>query len=138
MKNVRLVWFAACAFSLLAGVLSGCATSPTSRFYQLSAVSGRTAEKQDSSRGNLIVVIGPIRIPDYLDRPQIVTRSGKNELHLSEFNRWAGPLDSDIVRVIVEDVSAQLPPDSFFVIRWTSLLESRLPVSYRVEILVER
>jgi uncharacterized lipoprotein YmbA len=139
MKNVRLVWFAACAFSILAGVLSGCATSTPSKFYQLSAVSGRTAEKQDSShQGSLIVVIGPIRIPDYLDRPQIVTRSGKNELHLSEFNRWAGSLDSDIVRVLVEDVSAQLPQDSFFVIRWTPLVQSHLPATYRVEMLVER
>jgi uncharacterized protein len=50
---------------------------------------------------------------NYLDRPQIVTRAGKNELKLSEFDRWAGSLDSDVAPAIVDDVSSLLPADLF-------------------------
>ena len=85
-----------------------------------------------------IIAIGPVRIPDYLDRPQIVTRSGKNELKLSEFDRWAGSLESDVTRVLVEDISSLLPADRFSVVLWTPYLESQVPASYRVEVLVDR
>lgn len=97
----------------------------------------QTPETQgDSRHGGLIVAVGPLRIPDYLDRPQIVTRSGRNELTLSEFDRWGGSIENNIVRVLKEDLSAQLPPDRFFVIRWTPLIENQLPAAYRIQVLV--
>jgi uncharacterized lipoprotein YmbA len=67
-----------------------------------------------------------------------VTRVGKNELKLSEFDRWAGSLESDVTRVLVEDISSLLPADRFFVVRWTPYPESQMPASYRVEVLVDR
>ena len=76
--------------------------------------------------------------PDYLDRPQIVSRAGNNELRLSEFNRWAGSLESDVTRVLVEDISSLLPADRFSVLRWTPYLDSQVFALYRVEVLVER
>jgi len=91
-----------------------------------------------SSHHSLVIAIGPVRIPDYLDRPQIVTRSGKNELKLSEFDRWAGSLESDVNRVLVEDISSLLPADRFSVVYWTPYLESQVPASYRVEVFVDR
>jgi hypothetical protein len=91
-----------------------------------------------SSEQSPIIAVGPVRIPDYLDRPQIVTRSGKNELNLSEFNRWAGSLGDDVNRVLVEDISSLLPADRFFVVRWTPYLASQVPVSYNVELHVDR
>jgi uncharacterized lipoprotein YmbA len=91
-----------------------------------------------SNQGGEVVSVGPLRIPDYLDRPQIVSRSGNNAVILSEFDRWAGSVENDIVRVLVEDMSAKLPPDRFFVIRWTPLLDSQLSSSYRIELIVNR
>ncbi len=129
--------FTVCTLGLLVMILCGCASSPPSKFYQLSAISGPASGTHSQNQDGMVVVIGPLRIPDYLDRPQIVTRSGKNELHVSDFDRWAGSLDSDIVRVLVENVSAQLPPDRYFVIRWTPILESRLPSAYKVELIIE-
>jgi len=89
-----------------------------------------------SPEQNLIIAIGPVRIPDYLDRPQIVTRAGKNELKLSEFDRWAGSLENDVTRVLVEDISSLLPTDRFSVVRWIPYLESQVAASYRVEVIV--
>jgi uncharacterized lipoprotein YmbA len=120
-------------------ILAGCASSPSSKFYQLNSLQNRTSITRDASlEQNLIIAIGPVRIPDYLDRPQIVTRAGKNELRLSEFDRWAGSLESDVTCVLVEDISGLLPADRFSIVRWTPYLESQVPASYRVAVLVDR
>jgi uncharacterized lipoprotein YmbA len=139
MRNYFLHRLAVCALGLFVVILSGCASSPPSRFYQLSALSGQAAEARDTAhQGSEVVSVGPVRIPDYLDRPQIVTQSGKNELMLAEFDRWAGSIENDIIRVLAEDISAQLPANRFFVVRWTPLLQSQLSSSYRVEMVVSR
>ena len=119
-------------------MLAGCAGSPPSTFYQLSSLGGQTqVTREGAPDQSLIIAIGPVRMPDYLDRSQIVTRSGKNELKLAEFNRWAGSLEEDVTRVLVQDISSLLPADRFFVVRWLPYLESELPVSYRVQLRVE-
>lgn len=119
--------------------LTGCASSPPSKFYQLNAVQGKASVTRDSSPcRSLVIAIGPVRIPDYLDRPQIVTRSGNNELKLSEFDRWAGSLERDVSRVLEEDISGLLPADCLSVVRWTPLPWNQVPASYSVEVLVDR
>src|SRR5664279_3044471 len=106
MRTIHLdrdVLFTLAIFMVL---LTGCASSPSSKFYQLNPGQNKTSVTGDVSLDqSQVIAIGPVRIPDYLDRPQIVTRSGKNELKLSEFDRWAGSLESDVNRVLVEDIS---------------------------------
>ena len=125
--------------ALVVVLLAGCASSPPSKFYQLSPLQNRTVVTWDASLEKPeMIAIGPVHIPDYLDRPQIVTRAGKNELRLSEFDRWSGSLDSDVTRVLVEDISGLLPSDHFSVVPWIPYLESQVPASYRVEVIVDR
>ena len=54
----------------------------------------------------------PVEIPDYLDRPEIVTRNTPNGLSFSEYDRWGGDLRNDIARVLGETLSAQLPDNA--------------------------
>ena len=61
------------------------------------------------------VSIAPVEIPDYLERPQIVTRDGRNELRLAEFDRWAGSLSDNISAVMAENLSMLLGSDLVFV-----------------------
>ena len=139
MRTIRLDQRALFTLALFVVILAGCASSPSSKFYQLTSTQNRTFVTRDASPDqDLIVAIGPVRIPDYLDRPQIATRLGRNELKFSEFERWAGSLEDDINRVLVEDISSLLPADFFPVVRWTPFLESQMPASYRVEVLVDR
>ncbi len=140
MRTIRAAQHAALfTLTLFMVILAGCASSYSSRFYQLNAPQSTASVASDVSPCHgMVVAIGPVRIPDYLDRPQIVTRSGKNELKLSEFDRWAGSLESDIGRVLVEDISSILPPDCASVLYWTSYSESQVPASYRVEVNVDR
>ena len=85
-----------------ATLLSGC-SSPPSKFYVLSSLNQLQAAipKRPLARC-LYLGVGPIKIPRYLQTPQVVVRLTNNQVHLSEFHRWAEPL-----RVNVESVLAQ-------------------------------
>ena len=74
---------------VLAVCLSACAgKSASSNFYVLSPL---PQSKLSGSESKTIGVF-PVAMPDYLDRPQIVTRVSENEIKLDEFSRWAEPL----------------------------------------------
>lgn len=63
-----------------------------------------------TARDGLIGVL-PVRVPDYLDRPQIVTRTGANTLDLNEFHRWAEPLRMNITAILIQNLSHLLQTD---------------------------
>lgn len=97
--------------------LSGCGSSPPTKFYVLSNVS--TAKPMPQSLGRDIAVgVGPVVLPDYLDRPQIVTRSGQNELNLAEFDRWAEPLKDNVSQVLAENLAVLLPSNKVHGFPW--------------------
>jgi uncharacterized lipoprotein YmbA len=54
------------------------------------------------------VAVGPVSVPEIVDRPQIVVRTGPNEVFIDEFNRWGSPLGDGISRVVAENLSALL------------------------------
>ena len=54
------------------------------------------------------LLIGPVTLPRYLDRPQIVTRPTPNQLALAEYDRWGGRLDDNVTRVLAQNLAAQL------------------------------
>ncbi len=85
--------------AIFAGLAAGCTSTPPSRFYTLSATSA--AAKTSSE---LSVAVGPVSIPDVVDRPQIVVTLGSNQVRLEEFDRWALPLQSPIPRVVAENL----------------------------------
>jgi hypothetical protein len=51
------------------------------------------------------VGVGPVKIPEYLDRQEIMTRTGPSRVDLAEFDRWAEPLESNVTRVLAENLS---------------------------------
>jgi uncharacterized lipoprotein YmbA len=98
----------------------GCATSQPSRFYLLSPlpeVKSAPAETAGTPPG-VVLGVGPIRLPQYLDRPEIVTRQSDNTLKLGEFDRWAEPLTDNFSRVMAENLSALLDTDRVALYPW--------------------
>lgn len=93
------------AFSAVAALmlLAACGSSPQHNFYLLSAESRGGATGQSPSLG-----IGPIEIPEYLNRSSLVFSRGSNQLHIASFERWAEPLDDGIQRVLGLNLAAQL------------------------------
>ena len=84
-------------------VFVGCASTPAARFYTLSAAAAPPMASSDLS-----VAVGPVSVPGVVDRPQIVVRTGPNEVRLDEFNRWASPLPDNIARAVAENLVAML------------------------------
>jgi hypothetical protein len=64
------------------------------------------------------VGVGPVTLPGYLDRPQIVTRISDDELALSEADRWAEPLAANLVRTLEENLAGLLPGSSYVGYPW--------------------
>ena len=101
-------------------MLAGCRSSaPPVEFYTLNPLTG-LEEKTNTPEPDqkLSIGVGPVEIPQILDRPQIVTRSGPNKLKIDEFHRWAGRLDEDFARVLAENISLLLGTDLVAVYPW--------------------
>ena len=126
MRRVVLAWGAAVL------LLSGC-SSPEPRFYVLSGVPAPT--RQIPGRGQDIAVgVGPVEFPDYLDRPQIVTRTGQNELQIADFDRWAEPLKHNATQVLAENLAVLLPSKKVVTYPW----RRATPVDYQLIVKVIR
>lgn len=89
---------------LLGTLLVACAATPTAQFYALENVEVAVP----GSYFDRVLSIGPIDMPEYLDRPQMVTRAAGNRLVVDEFNRWGGPLAEEIGRVLTVHLAAAL------------------------------
>ncbi len=109
-SHARTLLFAA------ALLFAGCAVTPSARFYTLTPLEPRDAKavsRETAAPPSL--TIAPVEIPDYLDRPQMVTRDGRNEVNLAEFDRWAGSLRENMADVLAENLSLLLGSDRVFV-----------------------
>jgi len=116
-------------------VCSGCKSSPQAKFYILTAPDTQTSEKKASADDRCLSLgIGPINIADYLDRPQIVTRTAPNEISLAKFDRWSESLKDNITRVLSKNLSLLLCTKTIAVFPW----REATPIDYRIEMQVLR
>ena len=112
--------------------MTGCGTTPPPNFYQLTENAG--TQLSGLERG-IAVGVGPVNVPSYLDRPQIVIRGLDHQLVLSEFNRWVEPLTDSISRVIVVNLSNSLESTRVYKIPRRN---KAIPLEFRIEIDIAR
>jgi uncharacterized lipoprotein YmbA len=105
-----------------AGCLGG-GNAPT-RLYVLAPVETPALP----ASGALSVGVGPVSVPGYLDRPQIVTRPAADKIDLGEFDQWGEPLRDGISRVLAGDLARQMPSSRISVFPWRSLESVRYQV----------
>ncbi len=82
----------------------GCASSPSVRYYALSSLPA----KDFTPAGDLLVGLGPLTLPEYLHRPQIVKRGRGNELLVDDFHRWGEDLEDSVPRIVAANLSVLL------------------------------
>ncbi len=111
---------------LLAASISACSLtgSPSAppRYYILGTGAGHLGSSEGQKAGaerserdgcrsempaSQLLLVGPVEIPAYLDRPNLVKRQG-NRLVVSESDRWAEPLDRAIERVLAHRIGQKL------------------------------
>lgn len=123
------------AYTILIGgllALTGCAGSEPVHYYVLSASS--EAPTNSMVARNIAVGVGPVEMPEYLDRPQIVTRTSQNELSMAEFDRWAESLEDNTIRVLAENLTVLLPSQRVSVYPW----KRTTPIDYQLMVQVTR
>lgn len=120
---------------IIALLLAACGSSLPARFYTLSSLPIQmSTEKTVLSEKNRVIAIGPIEIPEYLDRVEIVTRADNNRLIMSEFDLWGGSIKTDISRVLVENIGQLLDGDGLAVIAWKTTMRE----SYRIPVIINQ
>ena len=82
--------------------------SKPSRYYVLPSLEDGPEVAAASLENDLSVGVLDIRLPAYLDRPQLVGRAGDSELIVTEFSRWGGSLKQGIQRVLAQNLTVLL------------------------------
>lgn len=102
---------------MLACVLLGaCSSAPKENFYTLNpsvgaapaSVAAAAASIPDAGTG-IGIAVGPVRVPEIVDRPQLVVRRGPTQVDLLEQHRWAQPLRAEIAQAIASGLRSHLP-----------------------------
>ncbi|MBF0194446.1 MAG: membrane integrity-associated transporter subunit PqiC [Magnetococcales bacterium] len=134
-------WHTATGLVVIFLVLSGCArmlgtTSPPTRYFVISpltldsklnslALAKETKESLDKKEIKVVeptkqteigIALEPLQIPSYLDRAEIVVRTGDNELDIAEFNKWGENIQSNLSRTLIENLSLLFESDKIYLI----------------------
>jgi uncharacterized lipoprotein YmbA len=124
---------------LLCLIPAGCASlgpkPDPSRFFSLTSLPRAGQRAQDAAGTNALVLgIGPVKLPGYLDREEIVTRVSQNRFAVAENDRWAEPLTENFSRVLSQNLSILLKTDRIVAFPWE---RTQQPI-YQVQVEVLR
>ena len=108
MKLLKLL----AVFSLLS-LLAACGSTPRSDYYMLSAETQGTPGREGPSIG-----VGPVTVPDYLKRKEMVLNRSPNKLELADYHRWAETLDAGVLRVTAINLAALLETQQVQTFPW--------------------
>lgn len=115
-RETQRVATAAIALTSLCLWLPGCGQSlPPPRLYVLSAAAAPappgnpSARPASASARPISIGVGAANLPEYLDRPEIVVRSGPNELQLNDSDRWAERLSVNVSRAVAGNLALLMP-----------------------------
>src|SRR5690606_32997509 len=85
-------------------LLGGCAGDPAHEFYQLPPAAAAQVQPAQGTA----VLLGRLRLADYLQRASIVQRHSEHRLHLSADPRWAGSVQGDNGRPLLSTLGNRL------------------------------
>jgi uncharacterized lipoprotein YmbA len=108
----------AAIFLLTLLFLCGCASKSPNYYVLHSLQSEAPGVKTARTESDLTIGVDPIKIPEYLDRPQMATRSTPDSLQFAEFDKWAEPLEKNLTRVLAENLAILLSTDRVGVFPW--------------------
>ena len=90
-----VLWAAACSFLK--------PKSDPTQYFVLSSDEGQPPHPSAQ-----VVGIDRIELPEYLTRPELVTRTEANQLKISDYERWGEPLKDGFSRTLRTDLERQL------------------------------
>ncbi len=112
-KRARLLRFLA---ALSAGLLLASCGGSKQQYFRL------TAEQSASTGGDrsISLGVGPIALPGYIDRSELVFQSGPNEFQVPPNVSWTDSLQANIASVLARDLQDQLGAREVLTYPWPS------------------
>lgn len=83
----------------------------STRFFVLASaeeLAAETSRVEEAGSEPLVIGLGPIELPEYVLRSELVRRSRATEIEPARDERWAEPLASAVPRVLARNLSADL------------------------------
>jgi uncharacterized lipoprotein YmbA len=108
--------------------------SPSPCFYALTPIQDQVISRRSIPVKNPVVGIGPVKLADYLDQSQIVTRTSDNQLVKAEFNRWVGPFKNNFINVLADNIGFLVPTEQIQFYPW----RTSVPIDFQVSVDVVR
>jgi uncharacterized lipoprotein YmbA len=87
-----------------------------------------------ASKKGIVIGLGEVEVPEYLNKPEMVTRLSAGRITLHDKERWAGSLPKNIQSVLRHSLSAHLPQYTFLSYPWEEPISDR----YRIHVTIER
>lgn len=118
---------------LLVLSLSSCINTPLPDYYVLTA-EGETVSPSDALvlTRDAALGIGPVTIPETINRPNIVTPLDSNQLDVAEYHRWSEPLVDNISRVLITNLAAETRLNKLYAYPW---LGNYIDYQIRIDVL---
>jgi uncharacterized lipoprotein YmbA len=113
-------------------VLAACGSSPKTEFYVLNADHGSMVQAANAGTGPAVGV-WRVRLPDLMDRSEIVTRDNLFKVKIADFSWWAGSLQINMSRLIAVELSQLLQSNRVVVSPWPSYRKNDYQIVIRVE-----
>lgn len=110
-KIIQFIYLISVSF-----LLSSCGTSPKTHFYILNSNHDSNLEAIEK----IAIGVWQVKLPAVIDRPEMVTRTGKYTIDLADFHRWAGGLGGNINLLIAKELSYNLKTVQVDVSPWSA------------------
>ena len=119
-RSLLFVFLLTLAVSVL--VVSGCSTGPPARLYVLTSLPRTESVPLATGEREMSIGVGPVELPQYVNRPQVVTGQHTSELHSAASAQWAEPLQDGFTRALAENLSLLLATDRVALFPWKTFV----------------
>lgn len=107
-------------------------SSPSARFYLLEPITTSAVVADSDNAAKPLLALADVKVPLYLDRPQLVSATDKNRYQMHELDRWAESLSDNMTRVLRQNLASLLPVD---VVSASSRIDRQAAIHLTVTIL---
>ncbi len=105
-----------------------------SRYFLLTPIATAQNAIDQNDTSGLVLGLGPIKFPQYLERSEIATRIAPNQVRFLNDDHWAEPLKDNFTHVLSQNLTTLLGTQQIIQFPWYSSTH----VDYQIAITVDR
>lgn len=131
MTRISLPTAAFLGFTLMV-LFPGCRSfTPPVTYYTLNPIAEPSAAAETDGNTALTIGIRPVELPGYINRTQMVRRTGPNQLEVSSLHRWADYPDRLVQQMLGKNLQTLMPDARVVNGPWPMGLKPDIVVSFK-------